>query len=110
MVTNGRIYTSIGKSPFFVNLERHPKIHREGKESIQKVSEIYKFIWEIKEARKKIEKALKKTNKIIKKKTDKTRREAIEYKEGDIIWVDGSNISPDCLTESWHSREQAYFQ
>jgi len=47
-----------------VNLERHPNIHREGKESIQKVSEVYEFIWEIKEARKKIEKALKKTNKL----------------------------------------------
>ena len=44
-----------------------------------------KFIWKIKETRKEVEEALKKTNEIMKQRTDKSREEAIEYKEGDLI-------------------------
>ena len=32
----------------------------------------------------------------MKQRTDKSRGEAIEYKEGDLVWVDSSNISSNC--------------
>ena len=57
---------STKKSPFLVNLGRHPNIYKEGKESTQKVQEINEFIQKIKKARKEVEKALNKTNEIIK--------------------------------------------
>ena len=55
-----------------------------------------KFIQIIKEIRKEVEKALKKTNEMMKWRTDKFREEAIKYKEGDLVWMNNSNISSDC--------------
>ena len=43
-----------------------------------------------------MEKALKKTNEMMKWRTDKSREETIKYKEGDLVWVNSSNISSDC--------------
>ena len=44
-----------------------------------------KFTQIIKEIRKEVEKALKKTNEMMKWRTDKSREEAIKYKEGDLV-------------------------
>jgi len=43
------------------------------------------FIQKIKKTRREVEKVLKKTNKIMKWRTDKSRGEAIEYKEGNLV-------------------------
>jgi len=68
-----------------VNFGRHPNIYGEDKGSTQKVQEIDEFIQKIKEARREVEEALKKTNETMKRRTDKSREEAIEYKEGDLV-------------------------
>ena len=46
-----------------------------------------------------MEKALKKTNKVIKWRIDKSRRKAIKYKEGDLVWIDSLNISFNYLAK-----------
>jgi len=43
-----------------------------------------------------VEEALKTTNKTMKQRTDKSRGEAIKYKEGNLVWMDSSNISSNC--------------
>ena len=53
------------------------------------------FIQKIKEARKEVEEALRKTNEMMKWRIDKSRGEAIKYKEGDLVRVDSSNIISD---------------
>ena len=80
---NNRQCSSIGKSPFIVNLRRHPNIYRGDKKSTQKVLEEDEFVQQIREVRREVEEALKKTNKVMKRKTDKTRGEVIGYKGGD---------------------------
>ena len=63
----------------------------------QKVPEVDDFVRKIREARKEVEEALKKTNEVMKRKADRSRREATEYKIGDLVWVDGLNISSDLI-------------
>jgi len=41
---NNRQHLSTGKSPFFVNLGKHPNIHGEGEKSTKRVPEVDKFI------------------------------------------------------------------
>ena len=93
---NNRQYSSTGRSLFLVNLGRHPNIYGEDKRSTQKIQEVDEFIQKIKEVRREVEEALKKTNKAMKWRTDKSRKETIEYKEGNLVQVDSSNISSDC--------------
>ena len=88
-------HLSTGRSPFLVNLRRYPNIFGKSKESTQKVQEVDEFIQKIKEVRKEVEESLKKTNEMMKRRTDKSRGEAIKYKEGNLVWVDSSNISSD---------------
>ena len=57
---SNRQHLSTGRSPFIVNLRRHPNIYGEGKESTQKVQEVDEFIQKIKEARREVEKPWRK--------------------------------------------------
>jgi len=68
---NNRQHLSTEKSPFFMNLGRHPNAYGQEKALTEKISEMDKFIYRIREVRKKVEEALRKTNKIIKMKADK---------------------------------------
>ena len=54
-----------------MNLGRHPNAYGQEKALIEKISEMDKFIYRIREVRKEVEEALRKTNKIIKMKADK---------------------------------------
>ena len=92
---NNRQHSSTRKSPFFVYLGRHPNIHGEGEKSTGRVPEVDEFVQKIRKAAGEVERALKKTNEVMKKKADKKRGEAIEYTEGDLVWVEGSNINSD---------------
>ena len=79
-----------------MNFKRYPNIYGEDKESTQKVQKVDEFIQKIKKAKIKVEEALKTTNKTMKQRTDKSREEAIKYKEGNLVWMDSSNISSNC--------------
>ena len=92
---NNRQHSSTGKSTFFVNLVRHPNIHGEGENSTGRIPEVDEFVQKIRKAAEEVERALKKTNEVMKKKADKKRGEAIEDTEGDLVWVEGSNINSD---------------
>ena len=69
----------------FVNLGRHPNIHRQGKASMEKMPEVDEFVQRIREARREVEEALRKTNEVMKRKADTRREGVIEYKEGDLV-------------------------
>jgi len=58
----------------------------------QKVPEVGDFVRKIREARKEVEEVLKKTNEVVKRKAA-----SAEYKIGDLVWVDGLNISSDLI-------------
>ena len=92
---NNRQHSSTGKSTFFVNLVRHPNIHGEGENSTGRIPEVDEFVQKIRKAAEEVERALKKTNEVMKRKADKKRGEAIEDTEGDLVWVEGSNINSD---------------
>jgi len=68
---NNRQHLSTEKLPFFMNLGRYPNTYGQEKVLTEKILEMDKFIYRIREVRKKVEEALRKTNKIIKMKADK---------------------------------------
>ena len=51
---NNRQYLSTGKFPFFINLGRHPNIHREREKSTGRVPKVDKFIQKQQEKLKKL--------------------------------------------------------
>ena len=65
---------SARKSPFLINLRRHPNIYGEGKELTQKVQKVNEFIQKI-----------KKTGEMMKQRIDKSKRKTIKYKEENLI-------------------------
>ena len=77
------------KVAIFVNLEKHPNTHREERESIERVLEINKFVQRIKL------KISWERQWVMKRKADERQGTAIEYKEGDLMYVDSSNINSD---------------
>ena len=70
---NDRQYSSTGKSPFFVNLGRHPNVHGEGEKSTERVPEVDEFVQRIREAEREVEKALREINKVMKRKVGEKR-------------------------------------
>ena len=82
---NNRQYLDTGRLLFLVNLRRYPNIYEKDKELTWKVYKIDDFTQKIREARKEVEKALKKVNKIIRQWINKSREEAIKYKEEDLV-------------------------
>ena len=95
---NNRQYSSTGKSPFFVKLERYLNIYRKEEKLTGKVLEVDEFIQ--KKIAGEVKRALRKTNKVInKKKTDKKWGEAIKYTKRDLVWVDSLNISSNQPTK-----------
>jgi len=51
------------------------------------------FLTTIKEIRNEVEKTLKKTNVMMKKKWDAKKKLEIEWKKGDLVWVDAAHYN-----------------
>ena len=65
---NNRIYSSTGRSPFLINLGRHPSTGQDIGKTTEDSPGTEHFLKTIKEIRNEVEEALKKTNAMMKKK------------------------------------------
>jgi len=92
---NNQIHSSTGRSPFLVNLGRHPNIGQDIGKTTGDSSGTEEFLKTIREIRNKVEEVLKKTNVIMKKKWDAKKKSEIERKNGDLVWVDVAHYSTD---------------
>ena len=87
---NNQIHSATGKSPFFINLGRHPNIGREVKRSKGNTPSVDTFLEVIERTKKEVKMALKKTNKVIEQKFNAGKKTEIDFQKGDLVWVDKS--------------------
>ena len=92
---NNQIHSSTGRSPFLVNLGRHPNTGQDTGKITENSPGTEEFLKTIKEIRNGVEEALKKTNEMMKKKSDAKKKSEIERKSGDLVWVDATHYSTD---------------
>jgi len=91
---NDKVHSSTGFSPFYVNYGRHPDkgttVHREVKsQSATEFAQTMETIWEETAA------ALRLAAEQMKRYYDQHRNESRTYKPGDLVWLEGSNLSTD---------------
>ena len=101
---NNNIQSSTGFSPFYINYGRHPYKGTNPRWEANSQSAI-EFVEHIKKVHEETEAALKQSNETMKRAYDK-RGELWEYKPGDRVYLEGTNITTDQpikkLDDKWH--------
>jgi len=92
---NNWIHSSIGRSPFLVNLGCHSNMGQDIGKTTDSSPGTEEFLKTIKEIRNEVAEALKKTNVMMKKKWDAKKKSEIEQKKGDLVWVDVAHYNTD---------------
>jgi hypothetical protein len=88
---NNKIQASTRQTPFMLNTGRHPRL---GMEPLRetKMPSVEDFVKKMLSARKEAEAALHKAAEDMARYYDQSRSEAITYKVGDKVWLDGKDI------------------
>jgi len=82
---NNQIYSSIGQSPFIVNLGHYPNIGKDINPLTENSLGIEQFLKTIREIRDEVKSALKETNEMMKRKWDLKRKPKVEQSSGDLV-------------------------
>ncbi|KAF8829214.1 hypothetical protein HHX47_DHR3000714 [Lentinula edodes] len=91
---NDRVHSATKVSPFYADNGRHPYKGTTPKMTSQNPT-AQEFADSMKRIREEVGSALKKAAEDMKRQYDKHRNEAIEYKAGDKVWLEGTNITTD---------------
>jgi len=94
---NNWIYLATGKSPFFVNLGRHPNTGREVERSEGNTPSVDAFLEVMERTKREVKMALEKTNKVMEQKFNVGKKTEIDFQKGDLVWVDGLHYNDRCL-------------
>src|SRR6266478_3685184 len=88
---NNRVHSATHQTPFFVNTGQHPRM---GFEPIRrsKVEAAEKFAERMKEIHKETASTLRKAADDMKRYADQQQGNAPKFKEGDLVWLDASDI------------------
>lgn len=88
---NNRIQSSTRQTPFMLNFGKHPRM---GVEPLResKFPSVDTFVKRMQSSRKEAEAALQRAAEDMARFYDQTRGEAISYKPGDFVWLDGKDI------------------
>ena len=91
---NNRVHSSTGHSPFFVNFGFHPSdgINPSVTVSNESASD---FVARMQHLREEVSAALKRASDLMKAQYDRHRTDAVEYKAGDLVWLNATNIPSD---------------
>ena len=88
---NNKVQTSLGHSPFFVNHGYHPHDGVAPRRSSRNVA-VDSMVSAMGKMREEARAALTKARDLMKRYYDRHRGTAIDYKEGDLVWVEKTNI------------------
>ena len=90
---NNRKHASTGKSPFLINLGRHPNTGNETSGVERKTPSVEEFLEGMRTMRREVEEALRKTNQIMKERFNKKKGNEKEFAAGGLVWIDGSQYN-----------------
>jgi len=82
---NNQIHSSIGQSPFMINLGCHPNVRENMNSSTEDSPGMEQFLKTIKEIRSGVETVLKKTNEVMKKKWDTKKKPKVKQKSSNLV-------------------------
>jgi hypothetical protein len=106
---NNRIQASTHQTPFMLNTGRHPRLGIEPlRES--KMDSVDAFVKRMQFARKEAEAALHKAAEEMARYYDQNRQEAVEYKVGDQVWLEGKDIQTDRPSKKLDDRRYGPYQ
>jgi hypothetical protein len=91
---NDKVSSSTGYTPFYLNSAQHPWKGKEPKEPSMN-ARVEDFVKTLTGARDAAKKALEKTAENMKKYRDKRRNPSREYKYGDLVWLEATNLKTD---------------
>jgi len=91
---NNRVQSSTRQSPFFLVTGRHPRLGTEPLRESRNQA-VDNFAQEMQRARKEAEAALHRAADDMARYYDQNRQEAVLYKPGDMVWLDGKDIQTD---------------
>jgi hypothetical protein len=91
---NNRIQASTRQTPFMLNFGRHPRMGVEPNR-VSKNESVETFLRRMEASRKEAEAALHQAAEDMARYYDQHRKEAIQYKVGDMVWLDSKNINTD---------------
>jgi len=106
---NNQIHSSIGRSPFLINLGHHPSTGQDIEKTTEDSPGTEQFLKMIKEIRNKVEEALKKTNAMMKKKWDVKKKPEIERRNRELVWVDVAHYSTDQPSKKLSTKQLGLF-
>ena len=91
---NDRVHSATGVSPFFADSGRHPY---KGTAPQTKSSNptAQEFADGMKKVQEEVGAALKKSSEAMKRFYDQKRKPSVEYKAGDLVWLEATNIMTD---------------
>jgi Chromo (CHRromatin Organisation MOdifier) domain len=91
---NNKIQASTRQTPFMLNTGRHPRLGIEPARET-KMPSVEDFVKKMLSARKEAEAALHRAAEDMARYYDQNRREAVTFKIGDKVWLDGKDIRTD---------------
>ena len=108
-VYNDKIHSATGHSPFYVNHGRHPWKGIEPRNEATNEA-AGSFVERITKVREEAKAALKLSQEQVKRFYDRSRNPSIEYKKGDQVWLEGSNIRTERPTKKLDNKRHGPFK
>lgn len=104
---NDKVHSGTGATPFFLNYRRHPW---KGDITVDSATPATsEFLTKLQQAQEEAGAALRNYQEGMKEQFDKRRSSAKGYKEGDLVWLEGTNIMGNQVTRKLSPRRYGPF-
>lgn len=106
---NNRIHTSTGYSPFYLNKGYHPDTGANPRRDVKNES-AEQFAERMKKIREEAQAAIEAAHATMKRYYDHKRSNSQEFKVGDLVWLEGTNIKTDRPTKKLEDKRYGPFK